>query len=203
MRLFLCALLLASPALAGGEHANPPQNACYYDGKAFTKNAQIVRDGAKNVCDGPDWREAKDTKCAYAGELYSQGAIVSPSAGTNTMCDTGNWVDTACRNYDVPREPLALIVQPNIDRWSVCLVTPSDADPADPGAVRVTVRSTTTPPNGPHLFSDVLVGSVSKGDADATYSCMTVSVGPKDVLAAVNSASKTDPLEVRVCPTSH
>ena len=29
MRLFLCALLLASPALAGGDHANPPQNACY------------------------------------------------------------------------------------------------------------------------------------------------------------------------------
>ncbi|MEC7962638.1 MAG: hypothetical protein VX201_05150, partial [Pseudomonadota bacterium] len=97
MRLFLCALLLASPALAGGAHANPPQNACYYDGKAFTKNAQIVRDGAKTVCEGPNWDEAHDTKCDYAGEPYSQGAIVSTSAGINTMCNKGNWVDTSCR----------------------------------------------------------------------------------------------------------
>lgn len=201
MRTAIWAMILAaSPAFAGGEVTQGPANACYYDGKVFSNNALIRRDGAKTVCNGTEWKEARDSQCAYDGTYYSQGATIALANGGSSTCEQGNWVDSSCHTYNVGNAPIALSTQPQVQNWEVCMQYDAGTDGPEAGAMVITVRDLVAPTNGPHQFEDVIKGYLPNGSETKTQSCMSVTVGPNQVLAGVKSAGSGPTRKVQVCP---
>lgn len=198
--LIWATILAASPAFAGGDIMQGPTNACYYDGKAFSLNSLIRRDGAKSVCNGSEWKEAHDSQCAYAGSYYSEGAIIALANGDGSTCEKGNWVDSSCRFYDVGEVPVALPTQMEIQYWTVCMHYDASTDGPEAGAMTITVRDLVAPTNDPHQFEDVIEGYLPNGSATKTQSCMSVTVGTNQVLAGVKSAGSGATRNVQVCP---
>jgi len=72
-------------------------DACRFEGTAYSHGATVCQSGTQFRCDDGDWKSlalactAKDLNaCDFNGSSYASGAI-SCQAGTQYRCDAGNW----------------------------------------------------------------------------------------------------------------
>jgi hypothetical protein len=196
--------LLLLPTLSNAEtpFVLAPEGSCYFDNQAFSKGAEIVRDGARMGCMDGEWKTSAHIQCRYDDAVYSNGSVRLLTPSESLICKSGNWEQNPCSETLVAQDPVVVARPSTLSDFEICLLYDRKIDGDDAGGIALTIRDKSKPANAEHEFLAKISGNSRPSEESVTRSCIKIGVKPNEEVAVVQASGLPIGRLVSVCPIS-